>query len=80
MHGIGPGLAILIILALIGNTDAAWLWFDSIAYTLYWRKYLGVLLGLSGIAFGLGLVHCLAAQIVAFTIRLLRSGFQAGGG
>ena len=80
MHGIGPGLAVLIILALIGNTAAAWLWFDPIAYTLYWSKYLGVLLGLLGIAFGIGLVNCLAAQIVAFAIRLLRSGFQAGGG
>jgi len=80
MHGIGPGLAVLIILALIGNTAAAWLWSDPIAYTLYWSKYLGVLLGLLGIAFGIGLVNCLAAQIVAFTIRLLRSGFQAGGG
>jgi hypothetical protein len=80
MHGIGPGLAVLIIVALIGNTTAAWLWFDPIAYTLYWSKYLGVLLGLLGIAFGIGLVNCLAAQIIAFTIRLLRSGFQAGGG
>ena len=72
MHGIGPGLAVLIILALIGNTAAAWLWFDPIGYTLYWSKYLGILLGLLGIAFGIGLVNCLAAQIVASTIRLLR--------
>ena len=72
MHGIGPGLAVLIILALIGNIAAAWLWFDPIGYTLYWSKYLGILLGLLGIAFGIGLVNCLAAQIVASTIRLLR--------
>ena len=72
MRGIGPGLAVLIILVFVGNGAAAWMGLDPMGYTFYWGKCLGVVLGLLGIAFGIGLVNCLAAQIVASTIRLLR--------
>ena len=72
MRGIGPRLAVLVILVLIGNGAAACFGFDPTDHTLYWNKYLGVLLGLLGIAFGIGLVNCLVAQIVVVAIRLLR--------
>jgi hypothetical protein len=72
MHGIGPGLAVLIILDLVGNTAAAWLGLDPISYTFYWGKYLGVISGLMGVAFGIGLVNYLTAQVVAFSIRIFR--------
>jgi len=72
MRGIGPGLAVLIILVFIGNGAAAWMGFDPMGYTFYWGKCLGVVLGLLGIAFGIGFANCLAAQIVAVPIRILR--------
>jgi hypothetical protein len=72
MHGIGPGLAVLIALVFIGNGTAACMGFDPMDYTFYWGKCLGVVLGLLGIAFGIGLANCLASQIVVVPIRILR--------
>ena len=72
MRSIEPGLAVLIILVFIGNGAAVWMGFDPMDYTFYWGKCLGVVLGILGIAFGIGLANCLASLIVAVPIRILR--------
>ena len=72
LHGIGRGLTVLMILVLVGNTAAACLWFDPVGYTLYWSRYLGVVLSLLGVAFGISLAHCFVTCVAAIPFRVFR--------
>ena len=72
MHGIGRGLVAMVSLIVIANTVAACLWSDPVGYTIHWGRYLGVLLGLLGIAFGFGLVYCGITWVVTVSCRAWR--------
>ena len=67
------GITSVIILVIIGNAIAAAFWFNPLAYTLYWGKFLGVILSLLGMTLSISLVICIVSHIIALPIRLLRS-------
>ena len=67
------GITSVIILVIIGNAIAAAFWFNPLGYTLYWGKFLGVILSLLGMTLSISLVICIVSHIIALPIRLLRS-------
>ena len=67
------GITSVIILVIIGNAIAAAFWFNPLAYTLYWGKFLGVILSLLGMTLSISLVIWIVSHIIALPIRLLRS-------